>query len=1043
MGSYGDLDLVYDNRLYFDEPELSVCEWTEDEISQMSKEEQGKLLVDYQVKLREMYESNPERIKYANTMIKLAKSVGSIEYEGIGYFHLAVFFNATQKYYAHFKETIQQSITLLRSTKLYHVLAYSYVLLGADANNYGQYNLCLDYYLLAKQFAITSDNSYIKATVCYFFSGFYIMVGDLEKALEYGLKSVNYYEESVLESNQEFFATDGTNLAYCMLGQCYILKGQYEDAKKCYEKSKEREKHYTPRYDSPHTALIYAFHVMILHINSKKDQRNQTIDRFIENLKKFVPSPSFFLHIINLVYYLIGIGEYTYAEEINKVLIAYGCAKDNPNFGLYVSNMEIVISKQHGDEKRLLKALEHFYNFYIKNHTYVLENLRKSTELRIEIEDIQKAKNELQIAKAANEAKSNFLSNVSHEIRTPLNAILGMDEMILRETKDDEIYSYARDIKSAGDTLLGLINDILDSSKLDANKIKIMAVEYDIGSVINDMINIISQKAKNKGIEWKVEVSEDIPLLLYGDEIRMKQCVLNILSNALKYTEHGSVTLRVTSRNATAEEKSHVADVEYNDVRGESLNLYENQCRLYNERMCMLRFSVIDTGIGIKPEDIHKLEMPFERIEEERNRNIEGTGLGMSIVYRLLHMMGSKLEVESVYGEGSTFSFALVQGIRSDETIGDFSERYQKYHVKREDFQVDYVAPEARILIVDDTPANLTVAKGLLKPIGAKIDVTDSGKNAIEMIQNKAYDLLFIDHRMPGMDGVETLHVMKQLETNLSKDAPCIALTANVISGARELFLEEGFDDYLAKPIDSAKLMRMVKEYLPKERIQERIECVEQRMDIPYEDASKIEEELQILAKIPGMDSMLAWRSCGEDLDILHQTMQDFVAGARTQAEEIERYLLLGDIKNYTIQVHGLKSAARFIGALYLSEQAAYLEACGNALNVNELQLKTPVLLEDYKVMAEHIEEVLRELSGERDTSEVEDVDKPVADEAMLAEIYGGIREFVEAFDYPSAEGMIHLLEGYKIPDSDFEKVTTIKELLRNVDYEGLLKILK
>ncbi len=1049
MGDSRDIAIDYSNRLIFDEPELLVCDITDADIATMSLEDKLKVIADNMNQLRIEYESASVRINYSNRIIKIARDIHSIEYEGIGYFHMAIFFNASYKYYYRFKETMLQAVELLKNSKMYPALASAYTLLGVDANNYGQFNLNLDYYLLARQYAIMQNDPYIIALVHYFFCGFYILVNDLDTALEYGLKSVEYYEKN-LDRNSEldYFGSDGMDMAYCMLGQCYIFKGQYDAAIDCYNKSMEREKLYTPRYDCPNTALLYAFHVMALHILSRYDERNAVVDEFISIMENNTPSPPFFLHIVNIVYYLIRIGEYESASRINKIMIYSGIDKDNPNFGLYISNIEIEIAKHYNDKERLSMAMGYFYDFYIKNNAYVLENLRRSTELRVEIDDIQKEKNELEVARAANLAKSNFLSNVSHEIRTPLNAILGMDELIMRETSEDAIYNYANDIKNAGNTLLGLINDILDSSKLDANKINIIAVEYDISSAINDLVNMVSQKAADKGLELKIDIDSSIPVFLYGDEIRIKQCALNILSNAIKYTEKGSVTLKVTSRLATSAEIDKASDLEYIiNTEGQKLTLSEDKWHLEGGKFIILRFSITDTGIGIKEQDLKKLDIPFERIEEERNRNIEGTGLGMSIVRRLLEMMGSRLEVESIYGKGSTFSFEIMQGAHSDEVLGDYTVRYKQNQSNRKEFRIEYHAPKARLLIVDDTPANLTVAKGLLKPIGAQIDTADSGEETLRMVQENRYDILLIDHRMPGMDGIETLQALKNLENNLSKGAPCIALTANAISGAREMFLSEGFDDYLTKPIDSDKLVKLVRYYLPANLIiassnNSDIDAIENNNSPDSRFASAKEK----LATIPEIDVDAALESCGNDIEILINTMKDFAFSAKKQPDIIESYLSAGDIRNYTVQVHGLKSAARFVGAIALSKAAEHLEKCGDEGNITEIEQKTPQLITDFKTIVGHMDSAISEIEMDiNDNIKDEAKDqppKPVIDSSTLSEIYGGVKEFVSAHDYKSAENVLNMLSRYTVPEPDNSKVLEIRDMIRNVDHDGLLDIL-
>ena len=390
------------------------------------------------------------------------------------------------------------------------------------------------------------------------------------------------------------------------------------------------------------------------------------------------------------------------------------------------------------------------------------------------------------IADSANVAKSRFLANMSHEIRTPINAVLGMDEMILRESSESPIRSYAADIMSAGKTLLALINDILDFSKVEEGKMEIVPVQYELSSVMNDLTNMIRERALKKGLKFHVEVDEHIPRLLYGDEIRIKQCALNVLTNAVKYTDSGSVTMKVTGEK---KDDSHI----------------------------LLGFSITDTGIGMHREDIDKLFSPYERIEEKRNRTIEGTGLGMAITRQLLDLMGSRLDVESEYGKGSTISFAVEQEVVAWEEIGDFTDRFNDIKTGAQTYKELFHAPGARILVVDDTEMNLTVVQSLLKKTEIRIDTALSGRDALTLAEVNPYDVIFIDHMMSDMDGIETLKHLRELDKN--QKTPAVALTANAVSGARQKYLSAGFDDYLSKPVDGTKLEEMLLRYLPEYKI--------------------------------------------------------------------------------------------------------------------------------------------------------------------------------------------------------------------------------
>lgn len=400
---------------------------------------------------------------------------------------------------------------------------------------------------------------------------------------------------------------------------------------------------------------------------------------------------------------------------------------------------------------------------------------------------MEKLQEQRELADNANRAKSAFLANMSHEIRTPINAVLGMDEMILRESEEKQIINYAEDIRTAGRTLLSLINDILDFSKVEQGKMELVPTQYDLASCVNDLVNMIRSRADKKGLRFELEVDKSIPHILFGDEIRIKQCVLNLLTNAVKYTEKGSVKFEV----------------------GFSKK---------DDNNIMLRFTVSDTGAGIKQEDMEKLFSPFSRIEEGKNRSIEGTGLGMSITMQLLELMDSELKVDSTYGEGSVFSFEVEQKVVRWQPIGDYAKRYASggrgVHIYHELFH----APNARLLVVDDNAMNLTVFKGLLKKTLIGIDTASSGAEALRLAELNNYDIYFIDHMMPDMDGIETLKRLRAMDGK--KEAKCIALTANAVSGARETYIEAGFNDYLSKPVDGERLERMIASMLPEEKLE-------------------------------------------------------------------------------------------------------------------------------------------------------------------------------------------------------------------------------
>ena len=538
-------------------------------------------------------------------------------------------------------------------------------------------------------------------------------------------------------------------------------------------------------------------------------------------------------------------------------------------------------------------------------------------------------------ALAASKAKSQFLAQMSHEIRTPINAVLGMNEMILRESKTPEILDYAGNIQSAGRTLLSLINSILDFSKIEDGKMEIVPVRYETGNLINDLINMTVERAKKKGLEFKTEISPTLPRSLYGDDVRLRQIITNLLTNAVKYTHKGSVTLTMNGKE-------------------------------FDSDAFLLEVKISDTGIGIRKEDINKLFLSFQRLDEEKNRNIEGTGLGISIVQKLLTMMGSRLEVSSVYGEGSEFSFALAQKIIDRTALGDFLAQKSKNQAKNSDKKY-LTAAGAKVLAVDDNDMNLKVITGLLKRNLIVPDLADSGQQGIELAKKNFYHIIFLDNMMPGMNGVETLKKMRA-EKILSEKTKVVMLTASAIAGMREVYLREGFDDYLSKPIEVFELEEILERHLPPEMV--KFESEEDKKVVPEEKIAEEPEEIvgedefskkerkNFAKTCPDINLEVGLKYCMDSKSFMIQMLTTFADGKK--ADKIQEKFAAQDWKNYQILVHALKSTALSIGAEKLSEAAKTLEFAAKNNKTDKILANHEGLMADYKKIREEIREWLK-----------------------------------------------------------------------------------
>ncbi len=602
-------------------------------------------------------------------------------------------------------------------------------------------------------------------------------------------------------------------------------------------------------------------------------------------------------------------------------------------------------------------------------------------------------------AQEAVKAKSNFLSTMSHEIRTPINAVLGLDEMILRDSNEPSTIKYAEDIRSAGKTLLSLINDILDSSKIESGNMELVESSYKLSTVLTDVYNMILFRAQKKGLEFECIIDPDIPDILKGDEIRIKQCMVNLLTNAVKYTEKGSVKLTVSFK---FDDKKHIR----------------------------LNVVIADTGIGIKKEDLNRLFSPFERIDEIRNRLVEGTGLGMSIVKKLLALMNTKLKVRSEYGKGSEFEFEILQEVLSVEPIGDFEDILAKGQSTTESIRESFAAKDAKILVVDDTSVNLTVVEGLLKHTGLQIDTADSGEAAIMKVEENFYDIIFMDHMMPGMDGIEAMQHIRNMTDNPNANTVIIVLTANVVENSEDQYKSLGFDAYLTKPIDSDRLETAIMNFLPEDKYMKVTVEVAKKVAGTADEKVVIKDEK--LKTLRGINLAKAIEYSGGE-EVLYDVIKIFYASINEKADLIEKYYNEGNIKEYTVLVHALKSSARLIGAETLSTDAAYLESCGNKNDVEEIEANTPALLSLYRSYLEKFKEYC---------SDSDDDSKEVIDDESYNEAMNSVKEFAEAYDFDGIDEILNMLDMYRIPDKYMLQFTKVKDLAMQVERDKIIEVL-
>lgn len=609
-------------------------------------------------------------------------------------------------------------------------------------------------------------------------------------------------------------------------------------------------------------------------------------------------------------------------------------------------------------------------------------------------------------ARKASRARDVFLANMSHEIRTPINTMLGLNELILRESQDETIRGYALDIKQAGTVLLSLVSDILDFSKLQSGKMELAEGTYDISSLLNDLINSVSVPLRKKKLRLALDIASDVPYKLSGDEVHLRQIIGNLLSNAVKYTQTGTVTL-------------HLA--------------WEKQG---NDGL-LLKIAVEDTGVGVKEKDIARIFETFNRLDMEASRNEEGTGLGLAVTNQLVSMMGGKLEVKSEFGKGSVFSFAIPQKIINPSPLGDFQEQYDKSVKNSISYREKFIAPLAKILVVDDNAMNLAVAQDLLRKTKLQIDVASSGGECLEMLKRKEYHLICMDHMMPVMDGVQTLQAIRAMEDNPSRNIPVIALTANAVVGAKEFYLNAGFEDYLSKPIEPDKLEEMMIQYLPKELIY-LTDDEEISVESDDDESSLNEEKLTDM----GINAANGLKYMGGSRSLYEKVLRDFREILHEKEEQLKNMLAKEDVSGYAIIVHALKGNARNVGADELAEEAFELEKKSKAGKLEEVEVQSPILFSMMRTLGENLDRYLEtEAADVSVEKEEEQAEKQQITEEAWKEKLQHLHRQLDDFDGDGVMESIRELKQYRLTEDNRKLLRHCEKAVNDFAYDVAMEI--
>ncbi|MBP3231839.1 MAG: response regulator [Anaerovibrio sp.] len=610
-------------------------------------------------------------------------------------------------------------------------------------------------------------------------------------------------------------------------------------------------------------------------------------------------------------------------------------------------------------------GMEENFDIYVRPAINQDKKIAGVMLIMVDITDIIRAKER---AESADRAKSSFLANMSHEIRTPMNAISGMSEFIIRDTTDSFARENAMLIKSSAQSLLAIINDILDFSKIEAGKMDIINMPYQMSSIINDVITMINIRLQDTDVELILDVDENIPYSLIGDEIRIKQVLVNLLGNAIKFTHNGYIKVKMWFE------------------------------KLPEEGYIKIFSCVEDTGCGIKPTDLVKLFSSFEQVDTKRNRSVEGTGLGLAISKRLCRSMGGDITVDSIYGKGSIFTWTIVNKVDDWKPMGKINKEANQ--LQRKLFQYTFTADMANVLIVDDNRVNLKVAEGMLMPYKIKTTCVESGAEALNLLSTTKYDIVFLDHMMPVMDGVECMYKIREMPGQ--HDTVVIALTANAISGMREQYLEYGFQGFLAKPIDVKALDECLRQFLPED-------------------------------KVIVLDKPFTSQTDDVDQDILKQVYTD----GRKKIKLLGELLENKDYANYIIEVHALKTVAAIINQKELSQMAREHEMAGKDGNFDFIRKNFDRLVAQYATVIAHLgDRFADELYQEEQEAELQEISEQEMDNIIYS-----MNSAIVDYDMDIFDNLLKKLSKFKVSDEQRELIGKMKNAEDDFDYDELEKL--